>query len=219
MGNLVALIEVNALMPVTASIKTLADRNWSCEEVASRNIEDETALWHGSRSAEKSSAAYGYRDICGKYNEKTDHCFLNPLFAANKLRLSDGAVDGIANKISGNRKNQNNRPGNGREKSGNVDTARSAMARGKRRQKMQLAPERLMLDSGTTSNMTPNEDRVHSVTERDVEIYLADDTTVSAKEQGARSVSWLRDSGYRKLNPSETLIAPHLSEVSYRCQR
>lgn len=77
---------------------------------------------------------------------------------------------------------------------------------------MHLAPERLILDSETVSHWTPNEDRLHSVTECSVEIHLEDNSTVSAKEQGASPVSWLTDQGYKKVNLSETIIAPNLSK-------
>lgn len=61
-GIPVESIEVNALMPVTVSIKTLAYNDLHWGEIASRFIEEETALLHGSQPAERSSSKH---DWCG----------------------------------------------------------------------------------------------------------------------------------------------------------
>lgn len=68
-----------------------------------------------------------------------------------------------------------------------------------------------MLNSGTASHVTPSENLVQSVTECEVEIHLVDDSTVSTKKQSTESASYLKNQSCKKLNLSETLIAPHLS--------
>lgn len=50
-----------------------------------------------------------------------------------------------------------------------------------------------------------------SVTECDVEIHLADDSTLSSKKQYLRFESWMKDQGCETVNLSKTLIMPHLS--------
>lgn len=143
---------------------------------------------------------------------KTDYCFLSPFsFAVDRLGLNDGTANGIVTKILDNRKTQNNRSGNGQNQGGRVDTARSATACQRPCQKMHLALQKFMLDSETTSHMTANDDQVHSVTERDVQIHLTDENKVYTREQNTKSVRGLTDQVYRELNLSKTLIALHLS--------
>lgn len=45
-----------------------------------------------------------------------------------------------------------------------------------------------MLDSGTARHMTLNSDKLHHKTECDVEISLADESTVTATIKGTRTV-------------------------------
>lgn len=208
---LVVLVEVNGLIPVTTVIETLADKKLSWKEVPSRLIEKKTALRHGSRSAERSSAAHGWCGISGKFNYKTDSCYVNPLRAGNRLGLSDGAVNGIDQKSRGSPKKQNHSSATDRKEGGNVDTARFAMACERLRQRMHLAPESLRLHSGTNSNMTPKENRVHSVTECDFQVHLGGDSIVSGKELVTGSVSWLTAQGHMKRSLSKTLVVLLLS--------
>lgn len=89
---------------LTASIKTLADdQNW--EEVASRLVEKWTSLRHDYRSSERSSAVHDCCGFCGKFNHKTESCFLNPTFLEKKLGSDDGVVHTIVEKGPPHRKN------------------------------------------------------------------------------------------------------------------
>lgn len=78
-------IEVLELNPATASIQTLAVNYVNREDVSARLTDEAKNLKHGSRNL--SSAATQCCAICGKTNDNTDKCFLNPLNPNNKLAL------------------------------------------------------------------------------------------------------------------------------------
>lgn len=72
-----------------------------------------------------------------------------------------------------------------------------------------LTVDRMMLESGTTSHLTPHVDRVQSKTPCDISIKLADDLKVRSRHKGVRKVSFATDSGRRKVSLSNTLGVPN----------
>lgn len=76
-------------------------------------------------------------------------------------------------------------------------------------EKKDLRPaDMMLLDSGTSSHMTPLGDIVKNRTECDISIALADDFIVEANEKGNRTVKWYSNDGPVKVTLSETLVAP-----------
>lgn len=205
-GILVASIEVTALMPVTASIKTLSDENLKWEDVSSRLIEEVKSLSKGSSSDDRAASAQVSCDICKKPHA-TSNCYLNPMNPNNKLNLKTDQVSEILN-------SNVSRQGTGKERkrSGrNKKSGRAAMAKSRKRQAEPRPVDQIMLDSGTTSHMTKLIDRVHSRHKSDVEVRLADDSVVEASEVGVRTVRWMTDDGQDAVHLSETLVIPTLA--------
>lgn len=71
-------------------------------------------------------------------------------------------------------------------------------------------PEWMLMDSGTTSHMTPNSVGVHSTEQCDVEVHLVDDSSVLANKKGIRSVHLANDDVDGTVDLSERLVAPNL---------
>lgn len=69
----------------------------------------------------------------------------------------------------------------------------------------------MMLDSGTTSHLTPKGDRFRSTMSSNVNINLADDSSVKAFSKGVREVRWMTKRGGTKISLSETLVVPNLA--------
>lgn len=192
-GILVASIEVSELTPVTAAIKTLADKDLNWEEVSSRLIEECKAL-RTSSGKDRAAAASCVCALCHKPGHDIENCFQNPLNPNNRLNLSD--------------KSRGKRQHGGKDRNGQKKNfERAAMARPSRSALNGLPPDRMLLDSGTTSHMTPLSNRVHGTTDCDVSIRLADDSTVKASATGVRSVHWMSALGRSKVNLSDTLVA------------
>ena len=80
------------------------------------------------------------------------------------------------------------------------------MARGSNR-----TTDMMMLDSGTSSHMTPHVERVSEKRDCEIPISLADNSTVTAKSKGKRSVTWNGEDGLVKLGLSNTLVSKRLS--------
>lgn len=199
-GILVASIDVPELMPVTASIKTLAEADVKWEEVANRLIEDSKSISSGNGlSARASAATVDTCQICKKPNHKTENCFLNPMGKNCKLDISDDTVSsllgGKSNSFKSDRGSQN--------KSGE----RSAMARHSDGADTRM-PDRIMIDSGTTTHITPFANRVVSKTPQNVLITLADESTVRSSHCGVRKVTFMTDNGPQKVSLSKTLVVP-----------
>ena len=205
-GILVASIDVPSLLPITAAIKTLAESDINWEDVTSRLIEESKTLTSSSGPVDRANAAMSSCQICQKNSHRTENCFLNPMNPHNKLKLSDESPTEILDVQKNNRKsNRRGRRGKLNDKNGE----RAAMARKKRNGRR--TPDRLMLDSGTTSHLTPHADRVHSKTPCDTPISLADDSIIVATSKGVRSVQFSTDDGSTKVSLSDTLIVPNAS--------
>lgn len=68
-----------------------------------------------------------------------------------------------------------------------------------------------MLDSGCTSHMTPHKNCVHKAEKCHHKVNLADDSCVSAKEKGVRTVKWQTSDGVYDVHLSKTLVVPDLT--------
>ena len=66
----------------------------------------------------------------------------------------------------------------------------------------------MLLDSGTTSHMTPYVHLVKNKEYCNVSISLADDSTISADAIGVRPVTWQGDNGPIEVTLSDTLVTP-----------
>ena len=66
--------------------------------------------------------------------------------------------------------------------------------------------DRMMLDSGTTSHLTPLANRVQSKTVCNIPISLADDPTVHSSHKGIRKVTIATDGSPRKASLSDTVV-------------
>lgn len=71
--------------------------------------------------------------------------------------------------------------------------------------------EKCMLDSGTTSHMTPHSNWLNKTSVCNIEVKLSDDSIIEAKAKGVRSVEWKTETGTRKVDLSEILHVPKLS--------
>ena len=71
--------------------------------------------------------------------------------------------------------------------------------------------DQLMLDSGTTSHMTPYVEQLHNKKPCNVNISLGDDSTVKATSTGTRVVHWAAHDVVTKVSLSETLASEKLA--------
>lgn len=202
-GLLVASIDVPSMKPVVSAIKTLAESDLTWESVAERLIEEHRGV-SKTESTDRAHVAKQECHICGKENHTTERCFLNPLFAGNRLGLSNESKERL---LSSKEDGKSKKTGNsGRHKRKAKDTERSAMAR-----RSGAKTDMMMLDSGTSSHMTPHSERVSERIACDVPISLADNSTVQAKYKGKRSVTWIGQDGTVKVGLTNTLVSPKLS--------
>lgn len=88
-GMLVSSIEVEQLLPVKSSIKSLADSSLKWEVVASSPMEEANALKFDGRPHIRSAARSAVCAFCAKPSHSTETCFMNPLNPASRLKLSD----------------------------------------------------------------------------------------------------------------------------------
>lgn len=206
-GILMSSLQVPKLAIVTASIKTIPQRNLKWQHVSARVIEEAANLRQASDSGFKANAVSIHCQICSRSSHSTERSFLNPLNPDNKLQLSNGAVQHIL--TPSKRKEyrvKSHTPGKSKQsKSGG-----SAMAKIKSRQKNQKSDWRLM-DSSTTSHMTPFSEKVRSTSPCDVTINLADDSSANAQVKGTRMVKWFGDGGSMNVHLSETLVVPDMA--------
>ena len=211
-GILVASIDVHDLRPATAAIKTLAEHEINWEDVTTRLIEEVRELKNDNGRSNRALAANPGCVICSKLSHRTDACFLNPLNPRNKLNLRSGTVSTVlapnahVSISKGSGKNTKSSKG-GR----NVSVSRAAMAKHNAVRGSSGKIDRLMLDSGTTSNMTAMAEKVHSKTGCNVSITLADNSALNASKKGTRTVQWYSDSGPQRVHLSQTLVTPEMA--------
>lgn len=130
-GILVASIEVSHLLPVTAAIKTLVEKDVKLKEVTGRLLEERTILLTDDGRRDRASPAHAGPHgtsndcaICQNTGHETKNCFLNPLNPNNKLNLPTDMTEKVLNR--GDRPNsQNGKQRRKHKKSG----GRSAVAR------------------------------------------------------------------------------------------
>lgn len=145
--------------------------------------------------------------ICKKAGHNVENCFLNPLGQKSKLELPPGVVSGILG-TPGNRNGNNRRGGNrGKGCEQSADDERAAMAHGPGDQSARKA-DIMMLESGTTSHLTPCEDRIQATTSSDLSFTLADNSKMRATHSGVRKVRMQSDNGVRAVSLSKTLLVP-----------
>lgn len=207
-GILVASIEVQELMPVTASIKTLSESDVKWEEVSNRLIEDSNSISSGTALTAKSNMAHDGCQICHKSNHRTEKCFLNPMSKNSKLNISDIDVSEILEGRPPKSNKGRGKSNKGRGKTPHKPEERSAMARHHNNNQSWKA-DRIMLDSGTTTHITPYGDRVENKKVHEVSITLADESTVSSSHCGVRKVKFMADDGPHKISLSKTLVVPN----------
>lgn len=71
--------------------------------------------------------------------------------------------------------------------------------------------DRMMLDSGTSSHMTPYSENVQSKNKCNVSVTLADASRVNAESRGIRSVKWCTEIGKNRVRLPDTLVVPNMS--------
>lgn len=201
---LVASIEVAALRPATTAIKTLAEDDLKWDTVAERLTEEAKGLKE-VRSTEVSLAAVP-RDgcqICGKENHPTSKCFLNPMYAHNRLGLDADKQREIEERSV--QTARTDRKGKGKKKT-KKSGERSAVARPSKK-----GPDMMLVDSGTSAHMTSRSDRVISKEHCDVDISLGDNSKVHSSHKGIRKVMWHTQEGERTISLSDTLVSKKLA--------
>lgn len=203
---LVVSIDVFDLQLVTAAMKTLADADITWEEVSNRLIEEAKHRSSYSASSARDSAANSACQICHKTSHRTDQCFLNPMSDNCRFKVSAETVEKILGGKPQRRRDDRRNNGNGKKWKPKKDD-RYAMTRGQCKRNGRKI-DRMMMDGGTTSHLTPHVERVHSKTPCEVVITLTDASTVRSSHKGVRKVSFATDAGPRKVSLSETIVVP-----------
>lgn len=91
-GMLVAAIDVDQLMPVIASIKTLPESSVTWEHVASRGVEETNVLRTGNVPHDRESTAQYVCPLCQPGRNTLNRCFHNPLNPNNRLNLKSPLI-------------------------------------------------------------------------------------------------------------------------------
>ena len=222
-GILVASIEVSELLPVVAAIKTLSERDVKWETVSARLIEESKAVKREFK--EEAKAASAGCPICQKMHP-IERCWLNPKNPRNRLSLgrkSDRDETSEIEERTTGTVDAKAEHGKGLKDTRNKNKTRSAMAR-TTHSRIEMAntkpthtQNRLMIDSGTTSHMTPKSETVDDRSDCNIPIWLADDSKAFATCKGTRRVTWCSENGPVNVSLSDTLvsedIAPNLLSV------
>lgn len=187
-GILVASVEAQPLLSVTAAIKTISEKDLKWEDVASRLMDE---VRSARRSSDRASAANLTCSICKKPHS-TDRCFLNPLNPNHRLNLVKDPQNG-------------GKDGKGKGGGGRAAMAHVGSGRGGRQ------PDRMMIDSGTTAHMTARAERVSMKTACESSVQLADNSSMHSESMGTRTVQWITDSGRESVHLSNTLICPDVA--------
>ena len=203
-GILVASIDVSELLPATAAIKTLSDKEVKWEDVSSRLIDEAKNLKSGFTN-NRSYAANTNCAICGKSNHTTDRCFLNPLNPKNKLKLKSDPKKPVSENQKDNDQDNGNKSNSDQKKKKSKE--RSALAHTKKIKYPTV--DKMMLDSGTTSHLTSNPGKVTNTQIANISIKLADDSTMNGTARGTREVRWVTENGTSKVSLSNTIVVPN----------
>ena len=214
-GVLVASIEAPELSAVAAAIKTLAEDDLKWENVAARFIEEWKNLKSDTFKGQANRATVEC-DFCGREGHTQDDCWVNPENPNNRLGLkkkAKGKGKKVKKKTDSDDESADEQRTNGKKKkSKGQKSQRAAMARTKSRNPKRSA-DKMLLDSGTTSHMTPYVHLVKNKEYCNVSISLADDSTISADEIGVRPVMWKGENGPIEVTLSDTLVTPDAAVI------
>lgn len=173
------------MIPATAAIKTLTESDVKWEDVSSRLIDEVKNLKSNHRHS--ANTAKSACQICGKTNHSTAKCFLNPLNPHNRLELKSPVAE--KNRNGKNDDDGETKPdpdGQSDKQKKKRGNERSAMARVRFGRQHDQEVEKMILDSGTTSHITPNPDKVCETISTNIPISLADDSSMTATAKGTR---------------------------------
>ena len=200
-GILLASIDVEELGPVVAAIKTLSEESVKWDGVAERLIEESRSIrtsGHVQATVAKSHRPRENCDYCHRPGHPASRCWINPDNPNNRLK---------ALKNAGNKSHEKtDKDGSGKKSRRGSEVAAMARTSNARR-----SSDSMMIDSGTSSHITPFEHKVSNLEECDVTITLGDDSTVPSVTQGTRRVQWQGEDGPVNVNLSNTLVAPDVS--------
>lgn len=88
-GMIVLSIDMEPLMPITASAKVLRDRSVTWEDMTSRFVEEYNTLGTGNVSHGSANSAQHVYRICKGKGYTLDRCFYNPLNSNNRLDVKE----------------------------------------------------------------------------------------------------------------------------------
>ena len=204
-GILVASIDVVEMRPVISAIKTLADGDVKWDGVAERLIEEWRSIKNGAHAGESSAAGRVVCDFCSRPGHTAGKCWINPANPQNRLKALKKGGNGRADKDDSDsepapkprKSNSKSRKRQGEQRAAMARTDKDKTA----------MPDTMMVDSGTTSHMTAQADRVFNKTDCTTSIRLADDSTTTAHKVGVRKVNWRGETGPIEVTLSETLVA------------
>ena len=203
---LIASINVFEMAPIAAAIKTMPDDSADWGSVTTRLIEEQHSI-RIKMKPERTAKATRRCEICGKTHFTKD-CWLNPKNPNNRLQLKERPGKDSkgkryfnkSEKESDEKKRDQSRPKTPRAAVARANVCNNAAHR-----------RRMMLDSGTTTHMTPDEDELFSTVNCNVSISLGDDSCVQASCKGTNAVTWSGLEGTTEVHLSETLAARDLA--------
>lgn len=203
---LIASISVPELAPVTAAVKTLADDVATWDTVTARLIEEHQSIKMKNTKTERAAPVLKKCEICDKPNHTTAKCFFNPKNPNNRLKLPKPVHVGTETSATKEVNKERAAADDGKKK---IKKTRTAVARAM----MSKSPSRnmLMLDSGTTSHMTPYAEHLEDTKTCAIPIALGDDSTVTATSKGTLCVEWCSSDGQTEVKLSETLASEDLA--------
>lgn len=184
-GILVSSIAVTKLTPITAVIKTMAEKDLVLEDVSSRLIEECNAL-KGSHNRDRAAVASRACGLCKKPGHSI-HSWLHLSTNHSGQSLQSKRYKKYS---KGQKKCEE----------------RAAIAPFSQHPPCGPPPDMILLDSGDTSHMTLLSDPFHSKSFCSVSIKFADDSTVKSVSTGVRDVQWMSTSGRCTVHLSETLV-------------
>lgn len=180
----VALIKVMALRPATTATKTVAEDDLRRKTVAERLTDKTIILEDEKKTGNKTSLAEVLHDGCGirgREGHKTATCFLNPLYAYDRLGLSDDKKKAIEDQFESNfNRIQKGKRGSRKTKR---DNERKAMAHPQKQ-----GADMMLVDSGTSAHISALSKRFSSQQSCNIDIALGDHSKVHVNHKGVRKV-------------------------------
>lgn len=204
-GILVASIDVAEVHPATAETETFSEQDVDWEDVSFRLIEEVKNIKQGSLN--RSYAATQFCESCGKTNHGTAKCFVNPLNSKTKLDLKSKTENSkLSDKGEDKEEETESRT---KKKKKKKKKQRSATARTGNASYRNV--EKIMLDSGTTSQLSSLENKASNSKSTNVTITLVQDSIVTATAQGTRQVSSKTDDSDVDIKLPNTILVPNLA--------